>query len=198
MNAIGTAQTIDSPGLDVGSVFKNGWRRFVDDIGPLLLGTLIAGALTIVSLGILGGPLLAGLYSMVIGRVRDGRRPEVGDVFSGFHRFWSYFGAALALVVLIGLASLTIIGGLLLATIWLYVFPLMVDRGMGLGEAMGESLRIVREAGFWEHLALVILFAIIGAVVDGPLVLLSTPFIIAATGVAYFAAQGNEELAERT
>ena len=83
MNAIGTAQTIDSPGLDVGSVFKNGWRRFVDDIGPLLLGTLIAAALTIVSLGILGGPLLAGLYSMVIGRVRDGRRPEVGDVFSG-------------------------------------------------------------------------------------------------------------------
>ena len=198
MNAIGTAQTIDSPGLDVGSVFKHGWRRFVDDIGPLLLGTLIAAALTIVSLGILGGPLLAGLYSMVIGRVRDGRRPEVGDVFSGFDRFWSYLGAALALVVLIGLASLTIIGGLLLATIWLYVFPLMVDRGMGLGEAMGESLRIVREAGFWEHLALVILFVIIGAVADGPLVLLSTPFIIAATGVAYFAAQGNEELAERT
>jgi hypothetical protein len=198
MNATGTAQAIDRPGLDIGSIFKNGWRRFVDDIGPLLLGTLIAAGLTIVSLGILAGPLLAGLYSMVIRRVRDGRRAEVGDVFSGFGRFWSYFAAALVLFVLIGLASLTIIGGILLATIWLYVFPLMVDRGMGLGEAMSESFRIVREAGFWEHLALVIVFAIIAVVAEGPLALLATPFIIAATGVAYFAAQGRDELVERT
>jgi hypothetical protein len=197
MNAAGAAQTMDRPGLDIGAVFKHGWRRFVDDIGALLLATLIAIGLTVVSLGILGGPLVAGLYSMVIGRVRDGRRPRVGDIFSGFDRFWSYFGAGLALFVLIGLASLTIIGGVVLATIWIYVFPLMVDRGMGLGQAMGASLDIVRES-FWEHLALVILFAIISAVAEGPLVLLSTPFIMAATGVAYFEAQGRQDLAERT
>ncbi len=191
-----TAQALDRQGLDIGSVFRTGWRRFVDDIGPLLLTTLIAGALTVVSLGILGGPLLAGLYGMVIGRVRDGRRAEVGDVFSGFDRFWAFFGAGLALVVLIGLASITIIGGVLLATIWLYVFPLMVDRGIGLGEAMSASYDIVRRS-FWEHLALVILFAVIAAVFEGPLALLSTPFIIVATGVAYYAAQGRTDLIER-
>jgi hypothetical protein len=196
MNANETARTLDGPSLDIGFVFSHGWRRFVGDIGALLLGTLIAVALTIVSLGILGGPLLAGLYRMMIGRVRDGRRPEVGDVFSCFNRFWSFFGAALALIVLIGLASVTIVGGVLLATIWLYVFPLMVDRGLGLGAAMGASLDMVRES-FWEHLALVILFAIIAAVAEGPLALLSTPFIIAATSVAYFVARGEEALVER-
>jgi hypothetical protein len=192
-----TAQTLDRSGLDVGYIFKHGWRRFVDDIGPLLLGTIIAAVLTVVSLGILGGPLLAGLYSMVIGRIRDGRHAEVGDVFSGFGRFWSYFGAALALLVLIGLASITIIGGILLGTIWIYVFPLMVDRNMRLGEAMGASKDMVLRAGFWEHLALVILFVIIGSVVDGPLTLLSTPFLIAATAVAYYTAQDREDLIER-
>ena len=192
-----TAQTLQRQTLDIGGVLRNGWRRFVDDIGPLLLATLIACALTIVSLGILGGPLLAGLYGMVIGRVRDGRRAEVGDVFSGFDRFWAYFWAGLVLFVLIGLASITIIGGVLLATIWLYVFPLMVDRGMGLGEAMGASYDIVR-GSFWEHLALVIVFAVISAVAEGPLALLSTPFVIVATGVAYYSAQGRTDLVERT
>ena len=193
-----TAQTVDRTTLDIGYVFRHGWRLFVEDIGPLLLGTLIAAALTILSLGILAGPLFAGLYSMVIGRVRDGRRPEIGDVFSGFDHFWRYFGAALALVVLIGLAFITIIGGILLATIWIYVFPLMVDRGMKLGEAMGASKDMVMRAGFWEHLALVILLALVDAVAVGPLGLLSTPFIIVATGVAFYAAQDKEELIERS
>lgn len=196
MNA--TTQTADRGVLDIGHVFRHGWRLFIDDIGPLLLGTLIAAALTIVSLGILAGPLFAGLYGMVIGRVREGRRPEVGDVFSGFDHFWRYFGAALALAVLIGLASITIIGGLLLAAIWIYVFPLMVDRDMKLGEAMGTSKDMVMRAGFWEHLALVIILVLIDAVAVGPLGLLSTPFIIVATGVAYYAAQDKEELIERT
>lgn len=198
MDISGTAQTLDRADLDIGYVFRHGWRLFIDDIGPLLLGTLIAAALTLVSLGILGGPLLAGLYGMVVGRVRDGRRPQVGDVFSGFDRFWSYLGAALALFLLIGLASLTIVGGFLLAAIWLYVFPLMVDRGMGLGEAMVASKDIVMRSGFGEHLALVILLFLVDVVVPGPLSLLAAPFMIAAVSVACFVAQDRQDLIERT
>ena len=56
----------------------------------------------------------------------------------------------------IGLAWITIVGGVLLTTIWLYVFPLMVDRGMGFWESLGASYRMVVDGGFWEHLALVL------------------------------------------
>ena len=161
MSTIATAQPLGRQTLDIGLVFKQGWHLFVKDIGPLIIGALIVGALSIVTLGILAGPLSAGLYGMVVKRVRDGQQATVGDVFGQMNRFWSFFAAALVLGLLIGLASLTIIGGILLATIWLYVFPLMVDRGMGLGEAMSTSYQMVKQAGFWEHLALVIVFVVL-------------------------------------
>ena len=143
------------------------------------------------------GPLSAGLYGMVVKRVRDGQQPDVGDVFGQMSRFWSFFAAALVLGLLIGLASLTIIGGILLATIWLYVFPLMVDRGMGLGDAMSTSYRMVKEAGFWEHLALVIVFVVITSLANGWLSILATPFLVALVAAGYYVAAGRGHELER-
>jgi hypothetical protein len=193
MSSIATAQGEAGGSLDIGLAFKRAWGLFVKDIAPLLIGAIIAGVLSILTVGILAGPLLAGLYGMVIGRVRDGQPAHVGDVFAGFDRFWSYFGAALVLVVLIGLASLTIVGGFLLATIWIYVFPLMVDRRMGIGEAMSTSKDMVMKSGFWEHLALVIVGFVIAAVANGALAIITTPFLIVVVAAAYFLAEGRDE-----
>ncbi|HEY5386309.1 MAG TPA: hypothetical protein VIL79_00235 [Thermoleophilia bacterium] len=197
MGTIATSQPLGRETLDIGLVFKQGWRLFVKDIGPLIVGALIVAVLSIVSLGILAGPLAAGLYGTVVKRVRDGQQPEVGDVFGQMSRFWAFFAAALVLGILIGLASVTVIGGILLATIWLYVFPLMVDRGLGLGEAMSASYRMVKEAGFWEHLALVIVFAVIASLANGVLVILATPFLVAAVAAGYYVAAGKGDELER-
>jgi hypothetical protein len=198
MSDIAVTQQADGRRLDIGLALRRAWGLFVKDLGPLIIGGIIAGVLSVLSLGILAGPLFAGLYGMVIGRVRDGREPHVGDVFAGMGRFWSYFAAALVLVVLIGLASLTIVGGFLLATIWLYVFPLMVDRGMGLGEAMKTSKDMVMKAGFWEHLALVVVGFVIAAAVPGVLTILVTPFLIVAVVAAYYLADGKDEALSKT
>ena len=164
MSTIAASSALPRPRIDIGHAFKQAARLFVKDLAPLIIAALIAGALGVLTLGILAGPLFAGLYGMVIGKVRDGRRPEVGDVFSGLERFWSFARAALVLVVLVALASITIVGGFLPATIWLYVFPLMVDRGLGFGEAAKQSKELVLKAGFWEHLALVlVLFVIVSS-----------------------------------
>jgi hypothetical protein len=197
MTTIASAQPLGGQTLDIGLVFKQGWRLFVKDIGPLIIGTLIVAALSVVTLGILAGPLAAGLYGMVVKRVRDGQQPEAGDVFGQMNRFWPFFAAALVLGLLIGLASLTIIGGILLATIWLYVFPLMVDRGIGLGEAMRASYEMVKQAGFWEHLALVIVFVVIASLANGALAILATPFLIAAVAAGYYVAAGKANDLER-
>ena len=175
------------PRLDVGLAFKKGWDAFTADIVPFLVGALIAGLLSVITLGILAGPLTAGLYNMAIRRMRDGRRAEIGDVFSCFDRFWSYLWAAIVLVVLIGLASLTIVGGVLLATVWFYVFPFMVDRRMGLGEAMSASYHRVVDNGFWEHLALLVIFIAVSAVANGWVGIVTFPFTIAVIAGAYFA-----------
>jgi hypothetical protein len=197
MSTAVTVQPIARQTLDIGLVFKQGWRLFVKDIGPLIIGALIACLLSVLTLGILLGPLTAGLYGMIVKRVRDGQQPGVGDVFGQMNRFWSFFAAALVLFVLIGLASLTIIGGILLATIWLYVFPLMVDRRMGISEAMGESYRLVRTAGFWEHLALVIVFLVISSIANGALSILATPFLVALVAAGYYLSAGKGDELER-
>ncbi len=189
-----TTPTLARPRLDVGLVFKGGWNVFTADIVALIAGGLIACLLSIVSLGILAGPLFAGLYNMVIRRIRDGHAAEIGDVFSCMDRFWGFLWAAIVLVVLIGLASLTIVGGVLLATVWLYVIPFMVDRRMGLTEAMSASYHQVVDNGFWEHLVLVVVFFALGAVANGWLGILTTPFTIAATAAAYFVAGGRGDL----
>ena len=198
MTTIEATPSLARPRLDVGLSFKGGWNAFTADIVPLLVGGLIAGILSVVTLGILAGPLVAGLYSMVAGRIRDGRRAETGDVFSCMDRFWSFLGAAIVLVVLIGLASLTIIGGVLLATIWIYVIPLMVDRRMGIYDAMAASYHLVVDNGFWEHLALTVVLIALNAVADGPLAILAVPFTIATISAAYFIAEGRGSLVERT
>ncbi len=189
MTVTATTSTLSRPRLDVGLAFKNGWNTFTADIVPFLVGALIAGLLSIVTLGILAGPLTAGLYNMAIRRLRDGRRAEIGDVFSCFDRFWSYLWAAIVLFVLIMLASLTIVGGVLLATIWIYVFPFMVDRRMGLGQAMSASYHRVVDNGFWEHLALIVIFFAVSAVANGWVGIITTPFTIAVIVGAYYASR---------
>ena len=196
MTVDATTPALARPRLDVGLTFKGGWNAFTADIVPLLVGGLIAGILSVITLGILAGPLFAGLYSMVVGRIRDGRRAEISDVFSCMDRFWGFLWAAIVLVVLIGLASLTIVGGVLLATIWLYVFPFMVDRKMGLTDAMTASYHQVVDNGFWEHLALIVVFVAISAVANGWLAILTTPFTIAVITAAYFVSGGRGDLIE--
>jgi uncharacterized membrane protein YvlD (DUF360 family) len=196
MTVDATTPAFARPRLDVGLTFKGGWNAFAADIVALIVGGLIACILTIVTLGILAGPLAAGLYSMVIGRVRDGRPARIGDVFSCMDRFWGFLWAAIVLVVLIGLASLTIIGGVLLATVWLYVFPFMVDRKMGLTDAMSASYHQVVDNGFWEHLALIVIVFAISAVANGWVGLLATPFTLALIAAAYFVSGGRGDLIE--
>ncbi len=197
MSTIAASPALPRRGLDIGLALKQATRLFVKDLAPLIIAALVAGVLGVLTLGILAGPLFAGLYGMVIGRVRDGRQPEVSDVFDGLDRFWSYAGAALVLLVLVGLASITIVGGFLLASIWLYVFPLMVDRGLGLGEAMKASKDLVVRAGFWEHLALVIVLFVIVSVANGALAILAVPFTVVVVIAAYFLADARGDALER-
>jgi hypothetical protein len=197
MSTIEATPAIAGPRLDVGLAFKGGWGSFTADIVPLLVGGIIAGLLSVVTLGILAGPLVAGLYKMVAGRIRDGRRAQISDVFGCMDRFWDFLVAAFVLVLLIGLASVTIVGGVLLATIWMYVIPLMVDRGLGVYDAMAASYHLVRDNGFWEHLALVVMLIALNAVADGPLAILTVSFTIATVTAAYFVADGRGDLAER-
>jgi hypothetical protein len=63
----------------------------------------------------------------------------------------------------------------------------MVDRRMGLGQAMSASYHRVVDNGFWEHLALIVVFFAVSAIANGWVGIITTPFTIAVIVGAYFA-----------
>jgi hypothetical protein len=184
--------------MDIGKVFERGWKLFVKDVAPYVIGALILAALSVVTIGILYGPLSAGLYVMAVRRVRQNRTAEIGDVFWGLSHFWRFFGAALLLLILIGIGFVfLIIPGLLLATIWIYVFPVMVDRDMGVFDAMAESRRLVRENGFGQHFVMMLLLialSIAGSIAGGLGHLLTLPLSFTIITAMYFAACREEDI----
>src|ERR1035437_1700167 len=95
--------------MDIGRVLKDSWTIFVRDWVVLVVASLITLVLAVITLLILLVPLLAGLYLMILRRVREGRPAQVGDVFGCFDRLGAYvvayllflaFGLVVAAVVL--------------------------------------------------------------------------------------------------
>lgn len=202
--------------IGLGPAFRQGWRLYLKDFGVLTLAGLIAAALITVTVGILGGPMIAGLCRMVLVRVREQRRPEVSLVFSGFERTGPLIVAGLVLAIVVGIAWITIIGGLLLSAIWLYVIPLMIDRGRPFGKALGESKDLVMANGLWPHVGLVLLLALInvmltqtggfivglgsgfryGPIPVGLLAIFTTPFTVAVVIAMYEIVGGHRDQVE--
>ena len=58
--------------MDIGKALKDSWELFAKDALALIVGALIVVLLGSLSLGIVIVPLVAGLYLMIMRRVREG------------------------------------------------------------------------------------------------------------------------------
>jgi len=223
--------------VDIGKLFRDAWGLFVKDIGPLIVGMLIASIVPAVAAVIIaaatigasyGGfqvnaqgdvtgvesmswalivigsvaivlvtlflsvPLYVGILSGVFRRVREGREMAYGDAVSGFGMFgrviWATVllgliftaifvvptavivgGAVAGSGILVGLGVVVLLAAMVayvyLGIAWVYVFPVIVDRGLGVTAAMGESRRLVHGTGWWwTFLVLFLLQLVVGAV----------------------------------
>ncbi|MDD3545624.1 MAG: hypothetical protein PHG96_09750 [Kiritimatiellae bacterium] len=74
--------------VDIGSEFSRGWKLFKENMGLLVVAGLLAGLLTIVTCGLLSGPMTVGFF-LVIQRLikNDPVKPQAGDIFKGFDFF---------------------------------------------------------------------------------------------------------------
>ena len=262
--------------MDIGKLFRDAWGLFVKDIGPLIVGMLIAsivptvavlaiGAATVgtsisgwqvdsagavtgvesvnVALLVIGGlailvvtlfltvPLYVGILSGVIQRVREGRQMAYGDAFSGFGLFgrviWAAVllslifaaivvvptavivgGAAAGSGILAGLGVLVLLAAMVpyayLLVAWVYVFPVIVDRGLGVTESMAESRRLVHGTGWWwTFLMLFVLQLVVGAVsavlglipiVGAVATIALYPFVLTYVVAMYFQARNEGSL----
>lgn len=151
----------NNPTMNIQAYLEDTFRMIKDEPVILIFGGFLVQLLTILSLGIMAGPFLGGYILLIIFYLRDKKKPAFTDIFSGLQQFGRLFPYAIVLLMIFIGLMLLIVPGLLLATWWLYVLPLMVDRDISFGEAMRLSTNKVNETGFLAHLVFLLLISVI-------------------------------------
>ncbi len=123
---------------------EKAWLSTLGFIGPVLLITVVQVLVTLVSFGILAPVTAAGYTHSLLRAQREGRSPEIRDLFSTMSLFLPLFGFYLlvSIVILIGFMFLVLPGfavAFLVLFATMYMIPLMTDRGLPLFEAVKES-----------------------------------------------------------
>lgn len=148
---------------------ERAWSQTLQSLVPLVLMTLLWSVLVFVSIGILAPVVTAGYFQSILQLIRNGREPQVQDLFSEMRLFLPLlgFGVGVFILTLIGfslffLPGIVIICGI--TFVCLYMFPLMTDRNFGLIDGIKESFRMVTGEDMMDHVITALLYVAITAV----------------------------------
>lgn len=184
----------------VSGAYSHGWGILKQDFWSLLLigfaAWLLGGAVGAVLNRAPSGGLLSFLYQYLVGtpifygtayawlRAVRGQRPELGDLFVPFQRYWVSSVVAQILVTIIVVVGfiLLIVPGIFLAVRLSFVPFLVVDEGRGPVDALTESF--VRTAGYGLTILGAALLAIVVVIVGFILLIVGS---IPATMLVYLA-----------
>lgn len=190
-----------------GDWIKEGFDIYKNNLGLLIVASLIAFLLTAVTLGILSGPMFAGMVLIVL-KLRDGSQPPpiAGDVFQGFQYFLPSFlffivwGAIIFVGTLI-LSFIPCLGQILTICLWLaaaaflmFGIFLIVDKKMDFWSASMASIDKVKPS-FFPFLGLAVVAGIIGeigALACGIGVIITMPIYFTILAVTYRDVFGSE------
>ena len=186
--------------VKLGEWIEAGFNLYKNNFTTLVLAALIALVLSTVSIGILTGPMIAGLIIIALQLLRKTEpKPEAGAVFKGFNYFLNSFLFTLIWGIAILIGSLLLgwfpIIGQLLSLFFVYAAQaflmfglyLIVDRQMDFWPASQLSIQTVK-TNFWPFLGLAAIASIIGsigALAFGIGVVLTIPIQICILAVAY-------------
>ena len=166
----------------------------------LIVAALVAVLLSCVTLGILAGPMMAGLVLIALQLVdQKGSKPEVGKVFQGFTYFLPAFlfvlvwgailvvaGLLLNLILCVGMV-LAYALGLALSTLLMFGMFMIVDKGMAFWPASMASLNEVK-SNFWPLLGFYVVSSLlsgVGSILCGIGVVITLPIGLCMCAVAY-------------
>lgn len=180
-------------GVNLGSCLGRAWDLLKADFWPIIG----ASALILVilgSVGLIAGPLLGGLFSYHLKKIR--RQPaQVGDAFAGFSSmFLPLFLGGLVVGLLVSVGFLAcIIPGIYLAVAWKLTLPLIIDRKLGFWDAMEVSRKVVTRH-WWSMLLFVMVCWLVnfcGALAFGVGIFFSWPLTMLASAFLYEDLFGN-------
>jgi uncharacterized membrane protein len=160
----------------IGKWLEEGFNLYKNNFATLVLASIIALVLSMVTIGLLTGPMIAGLIIVTLQLLRkEEPKPDAGSVFRGFHYFLNAFLFMLiwGLTILIGSFILSLFPGIgqLLSLFFAYSAQaflmfglyLIVDQQMSFWPASQKSIHTVK-SNFWPFLALSVIASIIGSI----------------------------------
>ena len=155
---------------------EEGFNLYKNNFATLVLASIIVLVLSTVTIGLLTGPMIAGLIIVTLRLLRQEEpKPDAGSVFRGFHYFLNAFLFMLfwGLGILIGSYILSIfpLVGQVLSLFFAYSAQaflmfglfLIVDQQMNFWPASQKSIRTVK-SNFWPFLGLSVIASIIGSI----------------------------------
>jgi len=142
--------------LDVGRCFAAAWEVYRKNFWTLVAAAIVFDLLSLVTILVLAGPLCGGWCVLTLNALsRPDRKVEFGLLFNAAHQFGTLLALFFVTLVaeLVGL-TLLVIPGLLLMTVWLFPFHLVVDRNLGMRDALRTSALIVARRGIGPNFIL--------------------------------------------
>jgi len=186
--------------VKIGTWIEEGFNLYKNNFGTLVLASVIALVLSTITIGILTGPMIAGLIIVALQFLRkEEPKPDAGKVFKGFNYFLNsfLFMVIWGLAILIGSFILTLfpIIGQLLSLFFAYSAQaflmfglyLIVDKQMNFWPASLESIHTVK-TNFWPFFGLSAIASVIGsigAIAFGIGIILTIPIQVCILAVAY-------------
>src|SRR5687768_11369570 len=142
--------------LDIARCFTDAADVYRKHFLTLFLASILFEILSLCSLLVLAGPLWGGICIMSLrAMTQPDAQIRLGDLFSTFDKFGALVAIFFILMIAGGLGLLLlVVPGVLLAALWLFPTYLVVDRNLGVFDALRSSWRIVVQRGLWINVAL--------------------------------------------
>lgn len=172
---------------------KEGYNLFMENFGEIFIFVLVvllimaaAGSTAFASI-IVTGPLMCSVYYAIFKKMR-GEKVDLNQIGEGFKVFLPSLLATILMSIFACIGYiLCIIPGIIINTMYLFVYPLIIERKMDFWDAMELSRKTVSKnlSGFVGFFLLIILISIGGALACCVGVLFTSPIIACATAAAY-------------
>ena len=152
--------------MDFKKLIVQSWNNTLNFIGPVLLITLVQLVVSVISFGILAPVTMAGYVQSFLRVTREGRKPEIGDLFSQMRLFLPLFlfYSLVVLVTVIGFTLLILPGFLVICFVAFgsfYLIPLMTDKGLGLFDALRTAWDHALSPPVSDHIIVAVIYVVI-------------------------------------
>ena len=172
--------------MDFEQILKKSWNHYAKGLVKLILFVFI-GCLLCITI-ILIPTVMAGWTRGILAYVREGREPRFDELWN-FEDYLQILVLLVASGVLISIGNLLlVIPGIIVSVLLLYSLLFLVDKKLNFLDAMKASKDAVVKTGFFYHLVLVLIIAVLsslGSAAMGVGTILTTPFVLVLLAVAY-------------